>query len=294
MKSWMRRHGLNLALVTGLALFGSLFTFWDHLPWNEPAAPEVIARVLEGEGRVRSSGQTEFAALGSGGVLVNQDAVWVPEGKSLTLEFYDGKKLVLGPRSLLFIKKPFRAPYTQDRTSLPFRVAAGKASAKNFKTEATHLEGLKLETPPVTPASPLPVTEVSPVAPEASPSGAPSAATSPLPEGIHPKPGATLSFTSLGPQTLLFAWPQSLNGTLELREKSASKISRHTIQGSRFLRIPFEGLPGGKARIFTWTVIDSQGRIASGPHELSIQPFSQEAVERLLDEPDSQKSLYIE
>jgi hypothetical protein len=277
-----------LLLLSGLSFL--TFANWQRLPWVQPAATESIARLSKGRPLLRTQELDEFVAAEAGVELRHLDAIWVPENGSAEIEFYDGKKINLKPRTLLVLRKPFRAPYDGEETAMPFRVLQGEAVAENFTPPPQALTGVNPT--PSTAASPESSPEVSPEAPDASETPRPAmASATPIRPGVMPKPGATV-FITVGQTTrFAFSWPDPITGRFELTETKSSKTTTLPLSGVKFVHAEL----AGPDSVYQWRITDPSGNPIEGPHELRVQKLSKERMsEILLKSQDPDAMIYVQ
>jgi hypothetical protein len=289
---------LNLGIAFTTALLFLVFAFWHRMPWLQPAAPETLARMISGEGLVRTHETEEFQPGSLRMELHHQDAIWVPAGKKAEMELYDGKRLVLQEKTLLILRKPFIAPYDGEEESLPFRVVQGRVEATNFKAPERALDRMTKTPKEETPPAPVPSDSTEPPpSPSGNPEPQPSIVASPAPRrtDVHPRDGGTVLVTTGTATRITFSWPEAVTGKLELLREDSQEPQEIALTNVRHQPVDITLDPGGLPIEFKWSVLKNDGSRVTGPHSLTVQKLSREKMSEMLlraNEPDSM--IYIQ
>ena len=288
---------VNLALVTMLSAGLLAFAFWEQLPWGRSEFSSKIARLKTGTGWRRTPDTQDFLSTSQGAEFYSQDALWVPAGQTVVIEFHDGRIAEIQERTLIVFRKPFIEPDDSTENSSAFRVLQGQVKPKNFELPERALTGINppapAQSPPPSPSdSPSP--EPSPEAPSPDPgithddTVTPSSKTEE--HRVHPKPGSQIFLVKGDITKVTFSWPEAKNGQLEVSPLGGGIAQSIPVSNARFARAELKTNTDGTEVQFEWKLKGPSGEVLEGPHSFRLQKLSKERMSEMLlksAEPDS-------
>ena len=288
---------VNLTLVAILTAGLLSFALWEQLPWGRPGFSTKIAQLKTGTGWRRTPDSQDFLNASRGAEFYSQDALWVPAGQTVVVEFHDGRIAEIQERTLIVFRKPFIEPDDSTENSSAFRVLQGKVKPRNFELPERALTG---KNPPAAAQSPSPSPSDS-TSPEPSPEPrspdpglahedtvTPSSKT--VEHQVHPKPGSQIFLVKGDITKVTFSWPEAQNGHLEVTPVGSGSTQSIPVLNARFARAELKAPADGIEAQFEWKLKSPTGEVLEGPHSFRLQKLSKERMSEILlksGEPDS-------